>query len=532
MPARPKADPDHFTEALAFLRARVPMTDPEFKALTDASHARAFTIAGVAELDIVNQVWTAIGDAIKRGESLGQFKSRVSEALTRAWGRENPWRMELVFRNGVQSSYGRGRWQQQHDPSVLKSRPYMEYNAILDARTTKTCRKANGTVLPAEHLWWKTHSPPLHHHCRGTTISLTAQQAKEQGIKEKGPDAPPGEGFGEAPGGKEWKPDLSKYPQQLSFVFKEKKLRVPKQPKPKPAPPPKPKPPKSQQELMAAMPAALRKAGLRAEVHVTDVKWDDPSRMYRGYRELVTGKLGFSRDVTAEVRSAIAAGAEGKPLAGSDLDGLRTVVHEHIHGLGPHRVPFPASKLRSGDAPGVENARAYQQPWGRLLEEGTTELLAVRSVRKVAEALVFQLPEEETIGPVRRVERDGRLTARHSYREEVRAVELLLQLASGDSEAVAGVPLNARGEALLHSLAYRADPLKRPVRLAQALAKAAGAEARPEKRRLFRDYIESKLSYLFTSGEFDDAAVKGDLTRIRNARTPDELREIRKGLGL
>jgi SPP1 gp7 family putative phage head morphogenesis protein len=194
------------------------MTDPDFKALEGASHQRAFTIANVGQLQVVTDVWKALDDAIAKGTSFDAFKKAVSDKLTAEWGGANPARVELIFRNGVQSAYNRGRWQQMMNPEVTRTRPFIKSTPILDLRTSKLCRRIGVVVLPASDPYWETHWPPLHHACRRTCVSLTREQAFAQGITSGDPVATPSqEGFGQAPSRGEWQPDLTKYPAPLAL---------------------------------------------------------------------------------------------------------------------------------------------------------------------------------------------------------------------------------------------------------------------------------------------------------------------------
>jgi hypothetical protein len=86
-------------------------------------------------------------------------------------------------------------------PAMLKRRPYWKFSAVRDGRTTSTCAAAHGTILPANHPWWKTHIPPLHFNCRSTIVPLSERRAKELGITKHPPPAPSALGFGNPPDG-------------------------------------------------------------------------------------------------------------------------------------------------------------------------------------------------------------------------------------------------------------------------------------------------------------------------------------------
>jgi hypothetical protein len=192
-------------EAIAWFRARVPVTKPEWRKLEDRARRRAFTVAGVAQLDLISEVWEAIDRAVANGETLDDFRRAVGPKLASAWGGANPYRVETIYRTNVQMAYQAGRFKQLTEPAVLKGRPFWIFDSVLDANTTKEiCLPRNGTVLPAEHEWWLTNYPPLHFRCRSGVRSLTRKQAEERGITETPSDAKPAAGFGLAPHPEEW----------------------------------------------------------------------------------------------------------------------------------------------------------------------------------------------------------------------------------------------------------------------------------------------------------------------------------------
>lgn len=218
---RPKID----KATIAAFRARVPMSDEAWRELEDRATERAFWVSGVADLDLITDVWLAIDQAIAKGTTLETFKAKVAERLTSAWGEEKPHRLDTIFRTNVQHAYGAGRSVQMSDPEIMEARPFWRFSATLDSRTTDVCSKLHGLVMRADHPFWRTRTPPLHFNCRSAIQNLRPTQAAELGIEFDPPkNATPAEGFGAAPTveGKGWRPDLSEYPPELRKVFKRK----------------------------------------------------------------------------------------------------------------------------------------------------------------------------------------------------------------------------------------------------------------------------------------------------------------------
>lgn len=211
---------DAFTEAVDWFTDVVPVTDEMFKKMRGKYRRRAFHIAGVNDLEMVTQVWEGVTDALAQGLTLDEFKAQISDQLTEAWGEENGYRLDTIFRTNVQSAYNAGRYRTQTDEAVLDARPYWKFSSVMDTRTSTYCTACEDTLLAAGEHWWQTHQPPLHFNCRSTVISLTKEQAERMGISPAGPNVLPQKGFGKAPAyADDYKPDLSKYPAELTAEY-------------------------------------------------------------------------------------------------------------------------------------------------------------------------------------------------------------------------------------------------------------------------------------------------------------------------
>lgn len=211
-----------FDPAVAWFRARLPVTDDEYELLSGELRDLAFRIADVAQIDLVTQVWQALDRAIASGTTLEDFKHEIGEQLESAWGEDEPWRTETIFRTWVQRAYGAGRYALMTDELVREMRPFWRFVSVLDNRTSPICEELDGTTRPADDTWWKEHNPPLHHRCRSTVVSLTPEEAAEEGLTEDPPPIRPAPGFGRPPI-EPWEPDWSKYPPPLLNVLQRKK---------------------------------------------------------------------------------------------------------------------------------------------------------------------------------------------------------------------------------------------------------------------------------------------------------------------
>lgn len=209
--------PQEAAQLAKHLAQKLVLSDEEFYALDAKARARAFTVSGVADLDLVADVWRAIDSAVANGETLDDFKARVAGDLEEAWGGEIPGRLETIFRTNVQASYSAGRFYQNNRPEVRATHPYSRFTAVLDGRTSDICEALDGTVLHSDDPFWATHQPPLHFSCRSDVSAITVEEAQAEGIDEAAPETQPDDGFGSP--FTEWKPDLDTRPVELAAVY-------------------------------------------------------------------------------------------------------------------------------------------------------------------------------------------------------------------------------------------------------------------------------------------------------------------------
>jgi len=211
-------DPLAPAEAIAYFKAKVPAAD--WETIESAENEIAFKVAGIADLDVLDDVYAALEKALAEGASFEDFKADVGARLEDAWGgdEKNPgWRLENIFRTNLQSAYQAGHYQQAQEQK--DDRPYGMLDVIEDSSTSEICSdldaEIGGQAIPLDDPIWDTAYPPNHYECRSTVITLTEDEAREMGILDDPPDVEVAEGFDHPPGfvpdedPEEYAPDLA-----------------------------------------------------------------------------------------------------------------------------------------------------------------------------------------------------------------------------------------------------------------------------------------------------------------------------------
>jgi len=149
------------TGAVEYWRDKVAVEPGVYKAMSDVSKVQAFAVAGIAKGEELYTVQKAIDRAIAQGSTLKQFKEDAAEVFARrGWDPEKPHRIDLIFRNNVQTSYAAGQWQEINNGNLF---PYVEYSSINDSRRTPLCKRL-------DRMLWERGDPaldtvaPLNHH--------------------------------------------------------------------------------------------------------------------------------------------------------------------------------------------------------------------------------------------------------------------------------------------------------------------------------------------------------------------------------
>jgi SPP1 gp7 family putative phage head morphogenesis protein len=190
-----------FAEAIRFFRDKTVLTPARYRQLTEEARVRAFTVSGVARMDVLTDLYGGIDRAIKSGTTFNEFKKSVKKAMaTRGWTGMNPYRLDTVFRTNIQAAYQAGHYQRQME--VAGNLPFWQYVAVMDGRTRPAHAAINGKVLRSNDPFWQTSYPPNGFNCRCTVRALSKGDLSREsldvetdvtGIADPGFDNNPGE---------------------------------------------------------------------------------------------------------------------------------------------------------------------------------------------------------------------------------------------------------------------------------------------------------------------------------------------------
>ena len=181
-------------------------------------HARAFTVAKIAKLDLLDTIRNSLADVLANGGTFEQWQKNIVPDLQRAgwWGRVQdrsltgtdeaihvgPRRLRNIFDANLRVSRAGGKWARIQELKDVA--PYLAYSAVGDGRARPLHALWGGlagpprVILHVDHAWWDTHFPPCDWGCRCDTIQLSARDLKRRGwavTEGEPPSGPPSKFF-------------------------------------------------------------------------------------------------------------------------------------------------------------------------------------------------------------------------------------------------------------------------------------------------------------------------------------------------
>lgn len=156
-----------FAEQVAAFRRRLRELRPTrtWTDLPGPGHDRAFAVAGAMKAELLADLAAAVDRAISAGGTLEEFRrdfrATVEARGWHGWTGEGTkageaWRTRVIYRTNMATSYAAGRRAQLREAGFTFW--VYRHGGSRDPRPEHLAW--DGLVLPADHPFWTTHSPP------------------------------------------------------------------------------------------------------------------------------------------------------------------------------------------------------------------------------------------------------------------------------------------------------------------------------------------------------------------------------------
>lgn len=179
-------------DAVAYFRAKGFVISDDWQDVWTRAHARAFTVAKAAQMDVLTAIRNEVDAALSQGLTAKQFQSNLKPQLEKLgwWGKKevdgrevqlgSPYRLNTIYRQNLQTAYMAGRYRRML--SRTKTHPYWQYVAIDDGQTRPAHARLRGKVFRFDDQIWNIIYPPNGWGCRCRVRALTEAQVKAMGI--------------------------------------------------------------------------------------------------------------------------------------------------------------------------------------------------------------------------------------------------------------------------------------------------------------------------------------------------------------
>lgn len=170
----------------------------DWRDVWQAEHARAFTVAKVTRLDLLESIRTEVDRALRDGLPYESFRKNLTPILQREgwWGVQtvidpltgqaveaelgSPRRLRIIFDTNLRTARAAGRWERIERNKAR--RPYLRYSQIQRPTRRDEHVPFHGLVRPVDDPVWDRIYPPNGWRCGCSVQALTERQARRRGI--------------------------------------------------------------------------------------------------------------------------------------------------------------------------------------------------------------------------------------------------------------------------------------------------------------------------------------------------------------
>ncbi|EBA7836209.1 phage head morphogenesis protein [Salmonella enterica] len=185
-------------ETVAYFRAKGQHIGWNWYETAADVHARSFTVAKAARVDVLTTIQGEVERAIEQGLSQQEFIDTLAPRLKKLgwWGKQvvvdsagnaeevqlgSPRRLALIYNVNTRVAYNVGRYAQLMNST--DTHPFWQYVAVMDSRTRPSHAALNGLVFRYDDPFWKTHYPPNGWNCRCRVRALSQERMNALGLQ-------------------------------------------------------------------------------------------------------------------------------------------------------------------------------------------------------------------------------------------------------------------------------------------------------------------------------------------------------------
>ena len=174
-----------------------------YKDIWQNEHSNYFSVAKVMEIDVLEDMKSALTKAIAEGQTLSQFKKDLKPILSKKgwWGEKyirdpktnewvvtnlsSPHRLKTIYYSNVRSARSAGQWKRAQ--ATKEFAPYFIYKLGPSKQHRDVHESWSGKILHVDHPFWDNAMPPNGWGCKCYVTQITENQANKLGGVSENP---------------------------------------------------------------------------------------------------------------------------------------------------------------------------------------------------------------------------------------------------------------------------------------------------------------------------------------------------------
>lgn len=184
-------------EALDYFRAKELRPGFHHLDVWRQEHASAWTVAKAMQVDLLEDIRGAVDRALAEGRTYREFARDLTPELERRgwWGRKrvvdpvtgktveaelgSPRRLRTIYRTNLRTARAAGQWERAQ--RTKRSHPYLLYGRSPAEERREEHAAWEGTLLPVDDPWWRTHHLPNGWGCKCPVRQVSRREAERLG---------------------------------------------------------------------------------------------------------------------------------------------------------------------------------------------------------------------------------------------------------------------------------------------------------------------------------------------------------------
>lgn len=184
-------------DAIDYLQAKGFKIGWDWHETLNEAHSRAFTVAKVARIDLLQDIRKSLVDAMQQGQGLEQWKASITPTLQKAgwWGKQtvinsagmeqtvqlgSPRRLKTIFDTNMHKSLAAGRYKAMM--ATTETRPVWVWVHISISNPRKIHLARNGEARRYNDPFWLYAYPPTEWGCKCKVIAKRESDVADQNL--------------------------------------------------------------------------------------------------------------------------------------------------------------------------------------------------------------------------------------------------------------------------------------------------------------------------------------------------------------